>query len=214
MSRLRKKKENRTFFTMTELLTRMLADGSNLLRHAWIFKHHNHSCSCLLCRHQDKGVRVMMPRTLITPPTSSDLELLHSKSTAIRFYSSSHRIDQERQFWYQLHNYLGYEDSLISMCVPKWDVVVLVKNNSLINDSFLDNSFVSAKQVVVLTDCVCEQNPSNYICIQYSSLTVLLDMILHLLFLTKHRLRIMDICKTFPCIHVRTSVDSTNCVFL
>jgi hypothetical protein len=188
---------------MTELVTRILADGTNLLQHVLIWKSFHHTCSCLLCHYKEMPPP-MLRAPLIPPPTSSDLQLLHSKTNAIRLFQGACITDIESQFRHQLVYYLGFELDCITE--SKIDIVVVVGRNA---------EPYKAKQVVIINHCApIRPLLKNEIYIWLDSFIDLLQMLLHVLFVTKHRIRAIDITDYFPQIHVETTMDRSLCLFL
>src|SRR5689334_1135728 len=119
---------------IADAFTHMLADITNLCQHINIVKKHLHDCSCLLCQCKNNNpTKTIQKKPAIPPVTSSDLDLLHSETHAVRyaiFDKISTNIDA---FRFHLETYLHFTTEKGRQpggCIPvngmPFDILLLV----------------------------------------------------------------------------------------
>lgn len=206
--------------SLQEFSTNALADMSNMALH---FLHplskHDHSCFCLLCaseecRGNQRENKKLQAASLIPLPTSSDLDLIRTGSHSVRqlvVFDSTKSVHLQ-EFVSQLQIYMNYHvsfnqiPSIIKQAqqqeqsfVPYHILVVLFANSIEIKQKeWLENIQTQnlAKRLVI----ICSDSEPGFVhatlkmtCIRYKNYIRTLQMLVHGMMVTKHRLMPKDL---------------------
>jgi hypothetical protein len=209
---------------IADAFTHMLADITNLCQHINIVKKHLHDCSCLLCQCKNNNpTKTIQKKNAIPPVTSSDLDLLHSETHAVRcaifdkIVLSAHTV----AFRFHLETYLHFTtqkggiDSPVRCNIP-YDILLVV--NPLPSALFQNPHHLIIYQLVICTNenrWLCNESIQipNTVIIFHEDIDRLFRLLLHLLLLHKHRTRICDL-SFFSEWTILTSLNPNTCLFL